>query len=154
MNFKPLDTSSFADSRFAPHGRVQVALRDDLIIYDVVGPFNIEAIHAFGNTLGELLSNWQPSGPFASLTFWHGSLMATHDALAGYKQLLQAGRKIYPKEVINVWCVPPDIEGRRIMQPLWQTLYDEAGYPLEIVADAETAQARLAWHLEQAAGNG
>lgn len=152
MNFKPLDTNSFANSRFSAHGRVRVDLRDNVIIYDVAGPFNLELIKAFAKTLGQLLKDWRPNGPFASLTFWHESLMATPDALAAYREVLRRNRDFYPKEVINVWCVPPTIEGRLIMEPVWLALYTEAGYPLEIVHDADVASERLRWHLDQASG--
>lgn len=150
MKSKSLQTSHHAESKFAPHGNIEMWPEGSVIHYDITGPFNLEVIKAFGRTVSALLATWQPQGPFASISFWHGSMMTTLDALAAYRQLLIAGRAYYPQEIINVWFVPLDIEGRGIMLPKWQKVYAEGGYPLEIVATEAEARERVKWHLQQA----
>lgn len=150
MKIQKLKTDDHAKSRFAPHGKIEVWPEGAVIYYDISGPFNLEGIKAFGRTMASLLKNWQPAGPFASLSIWRGSMLTSVDALTAYAHLLEASRAHFPKELVNVWFVPEEIEGRYIMLPKWQALYDASGYPLEIFASEQAARERLRWYLQQA----
>lgn len=153
MAVAPLHSTDHAKGRFAPHGAIQVWPEGSVIRYDVTGPFNIEGIKAFAHTIASLLDNWQPDGPHGSISFWHESMMASPDALAAYAHVLRSGRERYPKEVINVWFVPREIEGRLIMQSRWQNIYHENGYSLEIVHDETEARERIRTALIDARNN-
>ena len=113
-------------SSFSPHGNIEVWPEGSVIRYNVAGPFNTEAIQAFARAVGSLLREWQPEGAFVSLSHWQGSMMATPDAMASYGTLLKLARPAFPRELINIWFVPIDLEGRAIMQQSWQRLYDGA----------------------------
>lgn len=144
MDPRPLRTADHVVTPFAPHGAVDIFPGPALIRYEVRGPFNIEAIQAFGNTVAKMLTGWTPIRPHVSITFWHDSMMASADALVAYSKLLHVGRRVIPREVANVWCAPPEIEGRIIMVPEWLKLYHGNDHTLEIVATREAAWARVA----------
>lgn len=150
MKIQKLKSDDHAKSRFAPHGKIEMWPEGAVIHYDISGPFNQEAIKAFSRTVAALLKNWQPSGPFATYSHWRGSMLTSAEALTTYGQLLEVSRAHFPKELVNVWFVPEEIEGRSIMLPKWQTLYAANGYPLEIFASEQAARARVRWHLQQA----
>ena len=150
MKIEKLKSSDHAKSKFAAHGEVEIWPEGSVIHYDICGPFNIEAIKAFGHTVAALLNNWQPQGPFVTLTFWQGSMLTSPDTLVAFAHLLQINRAYFPKELMNVWYVPKDLEGRTIMQPKWQALYDATGYPIEIVHSEAEAHERVRWHLDKA----
>lgn len=154
MKIQKLKSDEHAKSRFAPHGKIEVWPEGAVIHYDISGPFNQEGIKAFGRTMVALLKNWQPEGPFASLSIWRGSMLISADALAAYDHLLKVSRAHFPKELVNVWFVPDEVEGRGIMLPKWQALYATNGYPLEIFDTESAARARLRWYFQQAALSG
>lgn len=135
-------TAEHSSSRFAPHGSIETSPEGSLVIYRVAGPFNVEAIKAFGKMVAAVLTEWTPVGPFASLSYWENSMMASPDALALYAHILKAGRAIYPQEAVNVWYVPKDIEGLLIMRRRWEEIYEAGGYPLEIYHSKQDAEER------------
>ncbi len=147
---KPFTITQHAAGQFAPHGNIKIWPEGSVVHYDVTGPFNVEAIKAFGRTLTAMLAHWQPSGPYASFSVWRDSMMSSQEALDTYAKLLANGRQICPQEVINVWFVPPDIEGRLLMLPKWTKIYKSAGYPLEVFADEAQAHECIRSHLQKA----
>jgi hypothetical protein len=148
---QPHNIQDHSRSGFSPHGNIEVWPEGSVIRYNVAGPFNEEAIQAFGRTVGALLREWQPQGAFVSLSYWQGSMMATPDAMESYEALLKYARHNFPRELINIWFVPRDLEGRSIMQQSWQRLYDGAGFPLEIFHSEDEALERVRWYLANAA---
>ncbi|MFZ6747561.1 hypothetical protein [Undibacterium sp. Ren11W] len=152
MKNKKHHTSEHAGSKFAPHGSISIKREESVIYYEIAGPFNLEVIRAFARTVAALLSSWTPQKPFVTVSSWSVSMMTSPDALSAYGQVLQKGRAHFPKEVMNIWYLPDELEGRRFMLPKWQALYEEHGYPLEIVNTLVQAHERAAWHLQQAAG--
>jgi hypothetical protein len=110
-------------------------------------------VKAFARTVAALLSHSTPGKAFVTVSNWSLSMMTSPDALAAYGQVRQKERAHFPKEVMNIWYLPEEIEGYRIMLPKWQALYELHGYPLEIVNTSEQAQQRAAWHLEYASRN-
>ncbi|MCX7221190.1 hypothetical protein [Undibacterium sp.] len=153
MKNKKLHTNEHASSQFAPHGSISIRREDSIIYYEIAGPFNLEVVKAFARTVAALLNHWTPDKAFVTVSNWSLSMMTSPDALAAYGQVLQKGRAHFPKEVMNIWYLPEEIEGYRIMLPKWQALYEAHGYPLEIVNTSEQAQQRAAWHLEYASRN-
>ncbi|MDT8989437.1 hypothetical protein RQP54_01015 [Curvibacter sp. APW13] len=133
-----LVSTEHARSRFAPHGEVLITPDGELIRFDVHGPFNAEALQALGYAMAQLLMSWKPKGPFATVSYWHKSMLASPDALQAYRGVLRQGRGMLPREVVNVWYVPPSVEGRALMEMHWRQLYVECDYPLEIF-DTEAA---------------
>lgn len=150
MTIKTLNINDHARTQFAPHGSIQVKLDGAVIQYQITGPFNIETIKAFGRTMAALLNAWVPPETFVTLSFWQESMMTSLEAFEAYRQFLEIGRYYFPQEAMNIWCVPEDLEGRRIMLPKWQALYEAAGYPLTVVSSPEQAQELVLQHLNPA----
>lgn len=149
MKNRELHAREHAITRFAPHGSISIRRLESVIYYEIKGPFNLEMVKAFARTVATLLGNWTPQQPFVTVSLWSASMMTSADALAAYGELLKTGRAHFPKEVMNIWYLPDDLEGYRIMLPKWQALYEAHGYPLEVVSTLELAHERARWHLEQ-----
>lgn len=138
---QPLSTEAFADATFAPHGKVEIWPQGKVLRYRIVGPVNLETILAFAKVNGALLAQWQPAPPYATLSHWSGSLLTQPDALAAYAEIMKNARPFIARESANVWVLPADIEGRRLMLPLWKQMYADAGFPLTVFDnDAEAEQ--------------
>lgn len=149
-----LVSTEHSRSRFAPHGEVLITGDGEIIRFDVHGPFNAEALVAVGYAMAELLMRWTPQGPFATISYWQGSMLASQDALEAYRGVLRQGRKLLPQEVVNVWVVPPSVEGRRLMEVHWRKLYADCGYPLEIFDTEADALTCIQTRLQAAGGRG
>ena len=141
-------TDQVAQPHFAAHGLVDMRGDGNIVRANVTGPFNAELVIAFANAVNELLASWRPTGPYGWYAIWHGSMMTQPDALAIYERLLVRNRHAFPRACINLFCVPPDVEGRRLMVPLWETLYRRVDYPMEIVSTPAEAELRLQYHLD------
>ena len=146
-----LVSTEHARSRFAPHGEILITSGGELIRFDVHGPFNAEAFQALGYAMAELLMSWTPKGPFATISYWHSSMLASQDALEAYRGVLRQGRKMLPREVTNAWVVPPSVEGRALMEAHWRKLYAECDFPLEIFDNEAAAMAFVQKRLQAVA---
>lgn len=137
-----IDVGQLPQGRFLAHGELQVWPHGRLMCFEASGPFNVEMVAAMSRAVGLLLRRWQPPTPYVSVTWWHGSLMASPEVLEAYRDLLRRGRQAMPAELGCLWCVGPDITDASLMKPLWQQVHADCGYRLEFLDSDATLLAR------------
>lgn len=146
-----IDVGQLPQGRFLAHGELQVWQHGRLMCFEASGPFNVEMVGAMSRAVGLLLQRWRPPRPYVSVTWWHGSLLASPEVLAAYRDLLKRGRRVLPAELGCLWCVGPDIADGPLMKPLWQQVHDDCGYRLEFL-DSDAAMLARADELLRAHG--
>ncbi|MBL8279569.1 MAG: hypothetical protein JNL93_23080 [Pelomonas sp.] len=133
-----INAGQLRQGRFLAHGELQVWHHGRLLCYEAAGPFNVEMVDVMSRAVGQLLTTWAPPVPYVSITWWHGSLLASPEVLEAYHGLLRQGRRVMPAELACLWQVGPDIEDAMFMKPLWQQVHEACGYRLEFCeTDAE-----------------
>lgn len=137
-----IDTARLAQGQFPAHGELQVWRRGPVLCFAAAGPFNVEMVDMLSRAIGRLLQAWRPQPGYLTLTWWRRSLLASPEVLRAYGELLHHSHRLLPPERTNLWCAGPEIEDAALMQPLWQALYDEGGYPLEFCASEAAMLAR------------
>lgn len=134
------DTAEYATGQFRPHGRLELWREGSVIRTVAVGPFNKEAVKAFGAAWADLFSTLPADGHFVEYTTIRGSLIASPDAIAAFRKLLLSNNATGRAPRAVAWVVDAEVEGGRLMLPLFDSLYAEAkrvfrAFALE--ADAE-----------------
>lgn len=136
-----LDSDTFAQGPFRPHGRSEVWTEGQIIHVDTHGPFNVEAVAAINRTRSRLLGDKPPQGNYAYINTFHISAMMTADALAEYEAGLRdayLGR--YTPPVAMAWVFQEPIEGGTLMRPLYEKVFAAVGIPFRIFEDVEPAR--------------
>lgn len=133
------------------HGDLQVWHHGRLLCLEAGGPFNVEMVDVMSRAVGQLLQAWRPPQRYVSVTWWHGSLLASPDVLVAYRALLRRGRQVMPAELGNLWLVGPEIEDALFMKPRWQEVHEDCGYRLEF-CDTDAGMLARASELLRAAG--
>lgn len=146
-----INVGQLPQGRFLAHGELQVWHHGRLLCYEAGGPFNVEMVQAMSKAVGRVLKTWRPPVPYVTVTWWHGSLMASPAVLEAYHDLLRLGRQVMPAEVASLWMVGPEIEDGAIMKPRWLEVHEHCGYRLEF-CDTDAAMLARAAELLRAAG--
>lgn len=152
MNHRSTLSSSTADvgtAQFRQHGRVDMYMDGDILIYDAVGPFNTEALDALAVAqLGFLQQLALAGRRWGSIANFKVSAMTSPDGLARYANLMKAPKPSEFQAQVTAFVFGPDVEGGRIMLAHYRRIYEEIGRPFacfDTLDEAKTwVRARLA----------
>ena len=134
--------------QFAPHGQFRTWREGRLIFSDVVGPWNIELVDQCARELhGHALA--LGGGPHVGLAIVRGSLLCPPDAFEALRRMIVYGA-VHLQCLGNVIVAGPEVEGRRLMRPLYEGLYN--GRTAHCLADDEASG--RAWALALLAQHG
>lgn len=140
----PIHTSTddVVQSRFAPHGRVNMRFEDDILFYDATGPFNIELVESLAVAQKDILIAANPQGPWVSVSTMRGSMLASPDAFARYSEIMQTQRPAECTPLASAYVVAPDVEGRSLMLPKYEAIHIASGRVFQSFTQLDDA---LAW---------
>lgn len=141
------DSSDQEASRFRPHGRVRLRTEGRLLMADADGPFNLELLQLLRDTTPAVVRELIPLGRWGNFCEYHGSAMATPEALHLLDAMLQASHHD-TRPVCTAYVIAPGVEGAGIMDAIYERAYVAAGLRFRVFSD--TAKA-LAWLREELA---
>lgn len=134
--------------QFEAHGQFRTWVEGRLIFSDVVGPWNRELVD---QCAAELLAHALAlgGGPHVGVAIVRESILCPPDAFEALRRMI-----VYSAAHLhcigNVIVAGPDVEGRRLMRPLYQGLYN--GRTAHCLADDE--QSGRAWAMALLAQHG
>jgi hypothetical protein len=134
---------------FLPHGEFKAYLDGRIIVSDVVGPWNRELVDQWAAEMLVLVTQMHRSGPHVGLAILRGSMLCTPDALTAMRQALGYGTA-KGGCIGNAVVADADVEGRALMLPTYDGLYDERA-PHRFFYDVHSARA---WALSLLAAQG
>ncbi|WP_296447892.1 hypothetical protein [Rhodoferax sp. UBA5149] len=137
---KPHSTDDFADGNFKPHGRLDVHLEGDIVVYDAEGPFNLEAIVALGKARRAVVAEWGTEDRRATIVVFRTSMLMSPAALEAYEQGMQAHLAQVKPHVAVAWVVAPEVEGRSIMLPYFAKIFSRINVPWQAFEELHAAQ--------------
>lgn len=145
-------SSSTANVDVAPfrqHGRIDMYMDDDILIYDAVGPFNVETLDAMAIAQMGFLRDLPRTGrPWGSIAHFRISAMTSPEGLARYTALMKTPKPPELQAVATAFVFGPDVEGGRIMEGHYRRIYEAIGRPF---ACFETLPEAKAWVRAQLA---
>ncbi|MDM4768222.1 hypothetical protein [Pelomonas sp. SE-A7] len=131
---------AYASGAFKPHGQIEFWTEGPVVRIEAQGPFNREAFEAVGLAMRELFASTSLGPVFADILEIRHSIMISPEALDAFGQFLalMSANKSAPRAVAYV--VAAEVEGRSLVLPLLQRLYDQHGRQFaafETMAEAE-----------------
>lgn len=145
---KSRSTDDFADDRFKPHGRFELRLDGDIVIYRAEGPFNLEAVLALGKARQAVIADWGATGRRAAIVEFHTSMLMSLDALEAYAQGMRSHLAQAKPNVAVAWVVAPQLEGRSFMLPYFADIFASIHLPWQAFEHMAEAKAWVQTQLD------
>ena len=146
-------TTQIKTSQFTPHGVVDIWMEGPLMHYEATGPFNTELVDCLAIAQRDYLLATRPQGAWVSVCTVVGNAMSSPDGIARYAELMAAPKPDNMIPLATAFVIAPDVEGGRIMAPLFAKIYADIGRPFQIFETMASAQVWADAMLDKA-GNG
>lgn len=114
-------------ARFTPHGELSAQLCGQVLYVESVGPFNAEVVEAVVRAFRPVLAQLADAGPFAHISVFHRSMLATPDALASFAALLAEWKRSGLAPMANAYVAGSEVEGSGLMMPVFARAFDGFG---------------------------
>lgn len=148
-----LDIQAFVPGPFQAHGQIEMWREGSIIRLRAQGPFNREAVLGLARAMADLLRADPPPaeasgapGRFGDLLEISGSMITSPDTMAEMERFLGHMAALGQAPVAIAYVAAPEVEGRDIMLPLIEAMYQRQGR--RFGAFETLAEARV-WMQEQ-----
>jgi hypothetical protein len=129
---------------FPVHGDVEIQVNGQIIIANVVGPWNLELVQLSRSLTAPHINEVVKNGHWGLIVCIYGSAICPPDAL----ELIKRGADrdiIEGQRVCTCYVMAPETEGYNLMPPIWRDIY-RGKTPFDIFATLEEA---LLWSNKQ-----
>lgn len=148
MRTPVLRASQFRTTAFSPHGEIALWFDDQILYYEVIGPLNTEVIECLALAQMEFLQQFEPPGPWGSIAVGKISAMMGPECLARYEAMMSSPKPAGKTPVATAFVMGPDVDGYRLMAPLFAKIYAAIQRPFRV---AETLEEGRQWVFAQIA---
>lgn len=126
---------------FRPHGRIECHRQGGIVHTQAEGPFNAEAVQAYGERLAALITELPEGSDYVVIATMVGSLLATPEAWSAQGASLSSRQGGSRRQLGSAWVMPADIEGRSLFVPRARALFEGRGAAFEAFEDEAAATA-------------
>lgn len=151
MATPPFDTVTQQATPFPPHGRVRLRVEGRLLVADADGPFNVELLQIIREAGAEIARQLPPLEHWGNFCEYHGSAMATPEALQVFEGLLRASGSHGGGPSCTAYVIAAEVEGAGLMEAIYERAFAAAGLRFRAFADAPSAKAWLLAELDRCA---
>lgn len=134
-------TQDVVASRFRPHGLVEIVFEGDILLYECRGPFNKELVESLAVAQMDILQAAAPRGPWVSICLLCDSAVASPEAFARYSELMHSPKPAQFIPIATAFSVASEVEGGRLMLPLYTAIYADIGRPFQCFEQLDHAKA-------------
>lgn len=144
MHRETLSSNDFAQPGFRPHGEFHCHLEGDILMWVSRGPFNLEALQAYGKVRRAAFERWDLGArPVGAVMEWVTSALMSPEAFALYRQGFDAFMASQHTLAAVAWVGNPDlVEGLDVMHEHYVPLFERHGLPFRVFDEAGPA---IAW---------
>lgn len=133
-------TNAAAPQKFRPHGRVEFSSQGNILISEVIGPFNVELVNAVANTEVAQFEEFIARGKWGDIIIFRESAMASHEALAAVTANVRKNIEIAHHPSATALVLAHCVEGATLMahrhlQCFLDGGYTQAGIPIAVFED-------------------
>ena len=143
-------TTLVSEKRFRAHGRVDMWMQDNALLYEATGPFNEEVVELLAVAQMDFLKTLTIDGPWVSICTLKISAMCTPAGLQRYTELMESPKPADLTPVATAFVIGPEIEGGRIMAPYFANVYAAINRPFKTF---DTMAAAQEWGQSMVAAN-
>jgi hypothetical protein len=126
---------------FRPHGRIECHRDGSLILTHAKGPFNGEAVRAYGQRLASLIAELPDAEPYVVVATMQESILAPPDAWEALEASLKGRQGSTRKQLGSAWVIAGELEGRALFVPKARALYERLGAHFGVFEDEAAAAA-------------
>ncbi|GAA4499769.1 hypothetical protein [Pseudaeromonas paramecii] len=138
-----LTTDSYSPIHFRPHGRVEFSvLRENVLVCEAIGPFNLELINAVVAVEGPLIDALVKQAKWGDIVIFKESAMTSPEVLASFTEYLRSLSASMRMPTATALVISSEVEGSKIMTQHYLKCYEEAGLNAAVFGDFDQA---LAW---------
>ena len=145
-----LDSAAFAPSRFALHGRAEVAAQGRALRIEAAGPFNLEFVQAVCRMLDVAAHALPADRRFVECVALRHSLLMPPAAFELLRNFSARSQRVGYRPQAMLLVVPAQTEGRDLLLPRLVKLWSPSRpvHVFEASAEAELMLSRLlrSWH--------
>lgn len=109
---------------FPPHGKYKIYCDDQLLVSEVVGPWNIEFIRDWSMASIPLCEELKEKGPWIAVAIISGSMLATPEAMDALRKVIQNSVQYYGC-IAHVLVAGADVAGRGIVEWAFKKSYGD-----------------------------
>jgi hypothetical protein len=125
---KKITTDEVAPGRFRPHGRVEFSTLGNILISEVIGPFNAELVNAVADTGVDQFQEFTRRGKWGDIIIFSGSAMASQEALAALTRNVSRNVNSGSHASATALVLAPDVEGAALMASHLMKCFIDGGY--------------------------
>ena len=135
-------SAQFDAGQFRPHGHFQIRVEGAIVHSIAQGPFNPEFVKVLGLARDDVLKSLQVPRIHAHFVELRTSMLASPEVLEEFSRFLAAvEREPLMAGAVTAWVLPPDIEGREFMTPLFERVFAAHGRTFRVFEQMAEAQA-------------
>lgn len=123
MKSPVITTSQIQHTAFSPHGEVKLWFDNQILYYEAIGPLNTEVVECLAIAQMEFLRQFEPQGAWASMAVFRVSAVIGPECLARYEAMMSAPKPAGKTPVATAFVMGPEVEGHRLMAPLFAKIY-------------------------------
>jgi hypothetical protein len=137
-----ISSADMKTGRFASHGEIKIRTEGDILHYDAIGPFNIEALQALAAARTQIVTQWRRGRLVAAVVHWHNSALMSPEAFADFEGGLKKFYESTNTPVALAWISAPEVEGMSLMIAKFVDLFARHNVNFRLFEEKEAA---LAW---------
>ena len=136
-----LYSGDFTTAGFRPHGEFWCWMEGSLLMWEARGPFNLEALQAYGLTRRAAFERWQlDDRPLAAVMHWQVSALMSPAAFDFYERSFTAFIQSRHQYVAVAWVGDSGVEGLDLMRLRYEPLFRRHGLAFELFPDVQSAR--------------
>jgi hypothetical protein len=120
-------TTEVSRGPFKPHGMVDIWMEGQIMVYRAQGPFNAELVDALAIAQRDYLLETRPQGAWVSMCIMRDNAMTSPEGLKRYAELMAGPKPDNMVPIATAFVIAPEVEGCRIMAPLYARVYTDIG---------------------------
>ncbi|KAF7597876.1 MAG: hypothetical protein CGU28_16015 [Candidatus Dactylopiibacterium carminicum] len=108
--------------KFRAHGSASYQQEGQVLIAEIVGPWNLELIHSYRKAASERIPALAANGPWALIIVLRGAAICPQDAIDS----IRAGaieHVLRWQRICTAYVIGSEVEGYKVMDRVWHSIY-------------------------------
>lgn len=136
----------FDSTHFKPHGSVVLWPHENIVRFEVSGPFNLEFIKSIAVLVGKVYSELAEKGPFVDVVVLKNSMLMPNEAVKEICNFFQESKMRGYAPEATAWVLEDEVEGSFILLPIFERQFNDIGRRSKNFDDVDEAEA---WAVKQ-----
>lgn len=108
---------------FPPHGKYSLYRDGQVLVTEVVGPWNLELVQEWARSAIPFSIEMQEEGPWAGIAIMSESMLATPDAMAALRKVVAASVEQF-NCIAHIVVAAPGVAGKGVVEPAFEKVYE------------------------------